>query len=96
MIFQPWNWCRENYSIVQSQTRNIKQLHYNYKYNGGNGAKQTVKTIQVQCLAIPYLQYSGINSTVEISWDMFKILADYRLRHLVNNVAIHMITLEWR
>jgi len=22
--------------------------------------------------------------------------ADYRLRHLVNNVAIHMITLEWR
>jgi len=23
------------------------------------------------------------------------ILADYRLRHLINNVAIHMITLEW-
>jgi len=22
--------------------------------------------------------------------------ADYRLRHLVNSVAIHMITLEWR
>ena len=28
--------------------------------------------------------------------DIFRILADYRLRHLVNNVAIHMITLEWR
>jgi len=26
-LFQPWNWYRENYSIVQSQTRNIKQLH---------------------------------------------------------------------
>jgi hypothetical protein len=25
-----------------------------------------------------------------------RILADYRLRHLINNVAIHMITLEWR
>jgi hypothetical protein len=24
----------------------------------------------------------------------FRILADYRLRHLVNNVAMHMITLE--
>jgi len=26
----------------------------------------------------------------------FRILADYHLRHLVNNVAMHMITLEWR
>jgi hypothetical protein len=26
MIFQPWNWYREIYSIVQSQTKNIKQL----------------------------------------------------------------------
>jgi hypothetical protein len=25
--FQPWNWYHENYSIVQSQTRDIKQLH---------------------------------------------------------------------
>jgi hypothetical protein len=40
--------------------------------------------------------FQGINSTVEISWDIFRILADYRLRHLVNNVAIHIITLEWR
>ena len=23
MIFQPWNWYRESYSIVQSQTRYI-------------------------------------------------------------------------
>ena len=37
--------------------------------------------------------FQGINSKVEISWD---ILSDYRLRHLVNNVAMHMITLEWR
>jgi hypothetical protein len=29
MIFQPLNWYLEKYSIVQSQTRNIKQLHYN-------------------------------------------------------------------
>ena len=34
-----------------------------------------------------------LNSTVEISW---AILADYHLRQLVNNVAMHMITLEWR
>jgi len=26
----------------------------------------------------------------------FRILADYRLRHLVNNMAVHMIKLEWR
>ena len=32
MLFQPWNWYRENYSIVQSQTRDIKQLHYNQHY----------------------------------------------------------------
>jgi hypothetical protein len=25
--FQPWNWYHENYSIVQSQTRDIKQLN---------------------------------------------------------------------
>jgi hypothetical protein len=29
MLFQPRNRYLENYSIVQSQTRNIKQLHYN-------------------------------------------------------------------
>jgi hypothetical protein len=34
--------------------------------------------------------FHGINSTVEISWDIFRILADYRLRHLVNNVAMHI------
>ena len=27
LIFQPWNWYHENYNIVQSETRNIKQLH---------------------------------------------------------------------
>ena len=27
MLFQLWNWYRENYSIVQSQTRSIKHLH---------------------------------------------------------------------
>jgi hypothetical protein len=32
--------------------------------------------------------FQCINSTVEISWDIYKILADYCLRHLVNNVAI--------
>jgi len=38
-------------------------------------------------VSIPWLKYHEIN------------LADYRLRHLVNNVAIqsiHMFTLEWR
>jgi len=25
-----------------------------------------------------------------------RVLAHYRLRHLVNNAAMHMITLEWR
>jgi hypothetical protein len=35
--------------------------------------------------------------TVEIAWwYISKILTDYCLRHFVNNVAIHMITLEWR
>jgi hypothetical protein len=33
--------------------------------------------------------FYGINSTVEIAWDVFRILADYRLRHLVNNVTIN-------
>jgi transcriptional regulator of met regulon len=33
--------------------------------------------------------FYGIKSTVEIAWDVFRILADYRLRHLVNNVAIN-------
>jgi hypothetical protein len=28
--------------------------------------------------------------SVKISWDIFRILADYRLRHLVKNVAIHI------
>ena len=28
-MFQPWNRYRENNSIVQSQTGNSKQLHYN-------------------------------------------------------------------
>jgi hypothetical protein len=38
----------------------------------------------------------GINSTVEISWDIFfRILADYRLRHFVNNVAIHIYTHDY-
>ena len=33
----------------------------------------------------------GINSTIEISWELFfRILADYRLRLLVNNVAMHI------
>ena len=40
--------------------------------------------------------FHSINSTVEISWDIFfRMLADYHLRHLVNNVAIHMIASEW-
>jgi len=26
----------------------------------------------------------------------FRILTDYRLRHLIINVGMHMITLEWR
>jgi hypothetical protein len=45
-----------------------------------------------------FVDFHGINSTVEISWDILRLLADYRLRHLVNNVhvAIYMITLEWR
>jgi hypothetical protein len=30
------------------------------------------------------------NSTVDIAWAIFRILADYRLRHLVNNAAIHI------
>ena len=28
--------------------------------------------------------FQGINSTIETSRDIFRILADYRLRHLVN------------
>ena len=39
----------------------------------------------------------SINSTylLNILMRYFKILADYCLRHLVENVPIHMITLEW-
>ena len=39
--------------------------------------------------------FQGINSTVEISWDIFRILADYRLRHLINNLAIHIYTHDY-
>ena len=38
--------------------------------------------------------FQGIDSTVEIARSIFRVLTDYRLRHFVNNVAIHMITLE--
>jgi hypothetical protein len=38
-------------------------------------------------LEIYQCNFHGINSTVEIC---FRILADYHLRHLVNNVAIHI------
>ena len=41
-----------------------------------------------------YCNFQGINSTVEIR-DIFRILADYRLRHLVNNVAIHIYTHDY-
>ena len=37
----------------------------------------------------------GINSTIEIAWNIFRILADYRLRHLVNNVAMHIYTHDY-
>jgi hypothetical protein len=39
--------------------------------------------------------WSSINSTVEISWDIFRILTNYRLHHLVNNVAIHIYTYDY-
>jgi hypothetical protein len=32
----------------------------------------------------------GVNSTVEISWNIFIILADYCLRHLDNNMTIYI------
>ena len=34
--------------------------------------------------------FQGVNSTIEIAWDILRILVDYRLRHIVNNVAIHI------
>jgi transcriptional regulator of met regulon len=40
-----------------------------------------------------HCNFQVINSTVEISLDIFRILVNYRLRHLVNNVAIDMLTL---
>jgi hypothetical protein len=38
------------------------------------------------------LYFYGINLTVEIAQDLFRILADYRIRHLVNIVAMHINT----
>jgi hypothetical protein len=39
--------------------------------------------------------FHSINSTVEIAWDIFRILADYRLRHLVSNKHIlYIITIS--
>jgi hypothetical protein len=35
------------------------------------------------------------HSTVKIAWDIFRILVDYRLRHLVNNVAMHIYTHDY-
>ena len=37
-----------------------------------------------------WCNFHGINSTFEISWDIFRILADYCLHHLVNDVAIYI------
>jgi len=39
--------------------------------------------------------FQRINSTVEIARSIFIILADYPLRHLVNNVAIHIYTHDY-
>jgi hypothetical protein len=39
--------------------------------------------------------FQGINSTVEIAWTMFRILAGYRLRHLVNKLVIHIYTHDY-
>jgi hypothetical protein len=39
--------------------------------------------------------FHGIKSTVEIAWDIFRILIDYCLRHLVNNAAIHIYTHDY-
>jgi hypothetical protein len=42
-----------------------------------------------------YCNCQGINSMVEISWDIFRNLVDCRLRHLVNKVAIHVYIYDY-
>ena len=39
--------------------------------------------------------FHGINYTVEIARCMFRILADYRLRHLANDLGIHIYTHDY-
>ena len=39
--------------------------------------------------------FQRINSTVEISWNIIRILVDNRLRHLVNNVAMHIYSISY-
>ena len=52
----------------------------------------TVLYLKISChqLWIYWCNFHDTNSMVEIARDIFRILADYRLRHLVNNVAIHI------
>jgi hypothetical protein len=47
---------------------------------------------------VVYLKISrhhAVIFTVEIAQDIFRILADYHFRHLVNNVAIHIYTHDY-
>ena len=63
MIFHPWNWYFENYSIVQSQTRNIKQLHYICYLL--SLFKNSLGHIQYTCMVGKYINLHGFYKRVE-------------------------------
>ena len=42
-----------------------------------------------------YCNFQDIKSTVEKSWYIFRILVDYRLRHLLNNVTMNIYTHDY-
>jgi hypothetical protein len=55
----------------------------------------TIKFISLTFSFVTFCFIFENNSTVEISRDIFRILANYRLHHLVNNVAIHIYTHDY-
>ena len=55
----------------------------------------TSSTTDSQFMIGQCCNFHSINSMVEISRDIFRNLADYCLRHLVNNMAIHIYTHDY-
>jgi hypothetical protein len=88
-----------SFGETSSSKRSGKQWWYNDVLNIWH-VNYRVCYLCISNIVIIYMigqccNFQGINSTVEILWNIFRILADYRLPHLVNNVAIHIYTHDY-